>query len=121
MIAEVSEAKYFTSIDLKSAYNAVSIHLDDRAKRAFYCGEGNGLMQFNRLVMGVSYAPSYLQRLMDKVLSGVEDECAIRRSSPDPPLGAIPAEPDPAGKSAPPPPPPGRFRPPNRPKLGRDS
>ena len=39
-------------------------------------------MQFNRLVMGVSNAPSYFQRLMDRVLSGVEEECANRRSTP---------------------------------------
>ena len=101
MIVEVSGARYFTSIDVKSAYNAVSIHPDDRPKTAFYCGEGNGLMQFNRLVIGVSNAPSYFQRLMDRFLSGVEEECANRRSTPGPAPDVGSPEPAPPGNSAP--------------------
>mmetsp|Transcript_38512 Transcript_38512/g.108847 ORF Transcript_38512/g.108847 Transcript_38512/m.108847 type:complete len:185 (+) Transcript_38512:179-733(+) len=78
LIAAVSGAKLFTTIDLKSAFNSVVIQPGDRAKTGFYSGDGNALKQYSRLAMGLANAPSNFQRLTGKVLAGVEAQHAQR-------------------------------------------
>ena len=58
LIAEVRDAKFFTTIDLKSAFNAVMLHLEDRHKTCFYTGR-LGFRHYQRLNMGLANGPSH--------------------------------------------------------------
>jgi hypothetical protein len=58
LIAEVRDAKFFTTIDLKSAFNAVLLHPEDRHKTCFYAGR-LGFRQYKRLSMGLANGPSH--------------------------------------------------------------
>ena len=68
IISVVKGAKYITTIDIKSAFNAFLIHPDDRAKTSFYAGDF-GKQQMKRLSMGLRNAPSQFQRVMDQMMS----------------------------------------------------
>ncbi len=63
IFARIRNKKYFSSIDLKSAYHNGRIKASDRAKTAFITPWG--LFQWNRLTFGFKNAPSYWQRQMD--------------------------------------------------------
>lgn len=58
-------AKYFSTIDLASAYNQVEVHADDRHKTAFTTPMG--LFEYNRMPFGLQNAPATFQRLMQGV------------------------------------------------------
>ena len=59
-------ARYFSTIDLQSAYNQVEIEEADRHKTAFT--SPLGLLEFNRMSFGLCSAPATFQRLMQTVL-----------------------------------------------------
>lgn len=61
-------AKYFTSLDLASAYWSVPIKESDKEKTAFITQ--GGLFEFNVLPFGVKTAPATFQFLMQRVLAG---------------------------------------------------
>lgn len=65
----LSNAKYFTTLDLHSSYNHIEIAPDDIEKTAF-CTT-NGLWQYKRMPFGLCNAPSTWQRLIDTVMSGL--------------------------------------------------
>lgn len=67
LLADVRGAKYFSTLDLKSAYNACLIRPEDRHKTNFY--SGIGLRQHARLAMGLANAPSFFQRLMERLVA----------------------------------------------------
>ena len=48
---------------------------DDAHKTAFSPGPGMGLFEFNRMPFGLNGAPGTMQRLMDKLLEGMN--CAM--------------------------------------------
>ena len=58
-------AKYFSTIDLASAYNQVEVDPADRHKTAFTTPMG--LFEYNRMPFGLSNAPTTFQRLMQIV------------------------------------------------------
>jgi transposase InsO family protein len=58
-------AKYFSTIDLASAYNQVEVNPTDRHKTAFTTPMG--LFEYNRMPFGLSNAPATFQRLMQGI------------------------------------------------------
>lgn len=58
-------ARYFSSLDLKSAYNQVDIDERDRHKSAFTTPFG--LFEFNRMSFGLCGSPATFQRLMQSI------------------------------------------------------
>ena len=59
-------ARYFSAIDLASAYNQVEVHPDDRHKTAFTTPMG--LFKYNRMPFGLCNAPALFQKLMQTIL-----------------------------------------------------
>ena len=67
LVRKISEYRYFSSIDLRSAYHLVPLCLEDRPYTAF---EANGkLYQFRRLPFGITNGVSCFQRIMDEFIS----------------------------------------------------
>ena len=58
----------FSTLDLQSGYWLLPVHMNDRAKTAFYPGPGLGLFQFRKMPFGLSGVPVSFQRLMDTLL-----------------------------------------------------
>lgn len=61
----LGRARYFSAIDLASAYNQVEVHPDDRHKTAFTTPMG--LYEYNRMPFGLCKAPGTFQRLMQTI------------------------------------------------------
>ena len=70
ILAQLGQAKYFTSLDLQSGYWQVLIDENDKEKTAFACHRG--LFQFNVMTFGLTAAPAIFQKLMSKVLEGLD-------------------------------------------------
>ena len=51
----------FSTLDLKSGYWQLPVHVDDQSKTAFFPGAGFALFQFRRMPFGLSGAPSSFQ------------------------------------------------------------
>lgn len=56
-------SKWFSVLDLKSGYYQIEMEEADKEKTAFVCPLG--FYQFNRMLQGVTNAPSTFQRLME--------------------------------------------------------
>jgi hypothetical protein len=69
----LSQAKYFTVIDLKSAFH--QIPLSDPSKQYTAFVTQVGLFQFNRLPFGLTVSPQVFCRLMDLVLEDLKYSC----------------------------------------------
>ena len=67
---KISHFKYYSKLDLKSAYHQILLHEDDKALTAFQA-DGR-LYQFNRLPFGVTNAVSAFQRVMDEIITSKE-------------------------------------------------
>ena len=70
ILALLGQAKYFTSLDLKSGYWQVLTDDNDKEKTAFACHPG--LFQFNIMPFGLKMAPAILQELMARVLEWLD-------------------------------------------------
>ena len=70
ILAQLGQAKFFTSLDLKSGYWQVLMDENDKEKTAFACHRG--LFQFNVMPFGLTAAPAIFQELMAKVLQGLD-------------------------------------------------
>ena len=70
-------AKYFSSIDLNSAYHQVSLRKKDRPLTSFSLGFGSRQLQFKRLTFGLKDATQAYGQLMELVLSGLLWHVAI--------------------------------------------
>lgn len=67
ILDKLREAKYLSSLDIKSAYFQVPLEMSSREKTAFTV-PFRGLYQFKRLPFGLHNAPATWQRLIDRVL-----------------------------------------------------
>ena len=65
----LSDATFYTVLDLTSAYNQVKLDPDSRKYTAFICHRG--LFEYNVLPMGTTNATETFQRLMNKVFEGI--------------------------------------------------
>ena len=75
ILVALGEAKYFTSLDLASGYWQIALSKEARPKSAFVTY--NGLYEFVRMPFGLCNAPATFQRLMQRVLSGLEYKCCF--------------------------------------------
>lgn len=67
ILDQLRNAKYMTSLDLKTAYWQVPLEEESKEKTAFAV-PGRGLFQFRRMPMGLHNSPATWQRLIDRVL-----------------------------------------------------
>ena len=75
ILVALGEAKFFTSLDLASGYWQIGLDEDAKEKSAFVTY--NGLFEFVRMPFGLCNAPATFQRLMQRVLSGLEYKCCF--------------------------------------------
>ena len=71
ILALLGNAKFFSSLDLKSGYWQVLMDEKDKEKTAFACHKG--LYEFNKMPFGLSNAPAIFQELMSHVLADCTD------------------------------------------------
>ncbi|KAF4700210.1 hypothetical protein FOZ62_000575, partial [Perkinsus olseni] len=64
----LGNAKYFTTLDLRSGYWQVPVRPEDQAKTAFCPGPGFPLYEWLRMPFGLASAPATFQRLMDSIV-----------------------------------------------------
>jgi transposase InsO family protein len=69
-LALLGGARWFTCLDIESAYWQIPLDEDAKEKTAFICEFG--LFQFNSLPFGLTNAPPGFQRIMDVVLAGLK-------------------------------------------------
>lgn len=67
ILNQLRDAKYLSSIDLKSAYWQIPVAKDSIEKTSFTV-PGRGLFQFRRMPFGLTNAPATWQRLIDQIL-----------------------------------------------------
>ena len=70
MFSELRNAKYFSQLDLASAYHQLLLHPDSRHLTAFITHDG--LYQYKRVCFGISSAPSAFQKMLSSILSGIQ-------------------------------------------------
>ncbi|XP_055590420.1 uncharacterized protein K02A2.6-like [Uranotaenia lowii] len=63
-------ARYFSKLDIVSAYHHVELHPESRAITTFMTARG--LMRFKRLMFGINCAPEIYQRIMTEMLAGID-------------------------------------------------
>lgn len=69
MLDRLSDATYFSSIDLGQAYYQVELEEESKLKTAF--STKSGQYCFNRMPFGIAAAPGTFQELMNKILDGM--------------------------------------------------
>ena len=74
LIDSLGPAKYITTLDLTRGYWQVPVHTESQQKTAFTTPFG--LFQFKVMPFGLQGAPATFQRLMDRVLRGLDDFAA---------------------------------------------
>ncbi|XP_062542266.1 uncharacterized protein K02A2.6-like [Armigeres subalbatus] len=70
MKIKLQGARYFTKLDLKSAYYHLELNEESRDLTTFLAE--NGMFRFTRLMFGVNCAPEIFQREMTRILEGIE-------------------------------------------------
>ena len=69
LFASLSGGKFFTKLDLQSAYQQIC--LDEDSKKYTTINTDKGLFQYERLPFGISSAPAIFQRTMESLLQGL--------------------------------------------------
>ena len=76
ILDKLGSAHYFSSLDLHSGYHQVKLDQSDRDKTAFSTDDGH--YQFVRMPFGLKGAPSTFQRMINTVLSGLNNlKCLV--------------------------------------------
>ena len=70
ILDQLGGTKYFSVSDLASGFHPIQVHPDDRHKTAFPTPFGH--YEFKRMRFGLKNAPATFQRLMDRVLTGLQ-------------------------------------------------
>ena len=68
ILAKLGKAKYFTTLDLRSGYHHIALDKQSIKKIAFCTPFGK--YEYLKVPFGLAQAPSYFQKLMNKVLNG---------------------------------------------------
>ena len=66
MISVLGSSRYFTTFDLSKGFHQIVMKESDKIKTGFI--SHRGLMQFNRLPMGLKNSPATFQRMLDTLL-----------------------------------------------------
>lgn len=69
ILDQLGRSKYYSTLDLAHGYHQVPMNTADREKTAFSTDRGH--FEFARMPFGLKGAPSTFQRLMNKVLAGL--------------------------------------------------
>ena len=69
MFHELRGAKYFSKLDLKSAYHQLDLHPESRYITTFITHDG--LYRYKRVCFGLASAPACFQKVMSRILSGI--------------------------------------------------
>ena len=75
LLDQLNRAKYFSTLDLAAGNWQVKVHPQSREKTAFVTHQG--LYQFNVMPFGLRTAPAVFQRLMQRVLAGLNPENGV--------------------------------------------
>ena len=70
ILDQLGGAQYFSTLDLAMGFHQIKMHPKSKAKTAFSTPFGH--YHFNRMPFGLKNAPATFQRLMDRVLSGLQ-------------------------------------------------
>ena len=68
LVNKVANYRYFSTLDLRSAYHQIPLSENDKLYTAFEAG--GRLYQFSRMPFGITNGISYFQKIMDEIISG---------------------------------------------------
>jgi len=69
ILDQLGKSKYYSTLDLAQGYHEVPMNPEDRKKTAFFTDKGH--FEASRMPFGLKGAPGTFQRMMNKVLSGL--------------------------------------------------
>lgn len=69
ILDQLGRSKYYSTLDLAHGYHQIPMDPSDRSKTAFSTDRGH--FEFERMPFGLKGAPGTFQRLMNKVLIGI--------------------------------------------------
>ena len=72
LLDQLGKSKYFSALDLAAGYWQVRVHSDSQEKTAFITHQG--LYDFRVMPFGLCNAPAVFQRLMQRVIMGLNPE-----------------------------------------------
>ena len=72
LLDQLGESKFFTTLDLAAGYWQIRVHPNSKEKTAFITPQD--LYEFQVMPLGLTNAPSVFQRLMQRVLLGLNPE-----------------------------------------------
>lgn len=70
LLNKLRGSKFFSKLDITSAFHHIELHPDSRGITTFMTSKG--LMRFKRLMFGINCAPEIFQRVMSEMLAGIE-------------------------------------------------